>query len=241
MHDTIKIAVISDIQGNAVALEHVLQEIHRHGIDRIVCLGDVASGPEPAKVISLLREKNVMGVRGNMDDVILNPLAYTGSDEAEQKYTVMDHWCHQQLSASDRDYLRDLPLTYALDLGLLTGLCFHGSPHSPEDVVEAVTPADQLHALLRDTPQSVLITGHMHQPMLRKFGEQFIINPGSVGLPYGGRRLMPVCAEYAILSVTGRDLNIAFQQVHYDPALFKQRVLASGMPHSEWYLSKWNL
>jgi putative phosphoesterase len=241
LHERTKIAVISDIQGNGMALEHVLHAVKRHGVDLIVCLGDIASGPEPVHVISLLRENHVICVRGNMDNVILNPLEYTGSDEDEQKYAAMDHWCHAQMTVSDQAYLRDLALTYAFEIGSLTALCFHGSPYSPDDVIEAVTPADELKDLLTDTPQSILMTGHMHLPMLRLFGEQFVVNPGSVGFPYGGRRLMPTCAEYAVLSVRGADFTVAFQQVHYEPALFKQRVLDSGMPHAAWYVSKWQV
>ena len=241
LHEGSKIAVISDIQGNGVALEHVLGAVNHHGVDLIVCLGDIASGPEPVQVIRLLRKNHVICVRGNMDNVILNPPEYTGSDEAEQKYAAMDQWCHAQLSISDQAYLRDLALTYAFEIGSLTGLCFHGSPHSPDDVIEAVTPADELKIMLRDASQAILLTGHMHLPMLRVFGEQFVVNPGSVGFPYGGRRLMPTCAEYAVLSVMGGDFTVAFQQVHYEPALFKQRVLDSGMPHAAWYVSRWQV
>ncbi len=52
---------------------------------------------------------------------------------------------------------------------------------------------------------------------------------------------MPTRAEYALISVTDSDFAIGFHQVYYEPVIFKQRVLGSGMPHAEWYLSKWNV
>lgn len=234
-----QITIISDIQGNAFALEHVLRQARRAGTGRVLCLGDLASGPEPVAVLDLLRAYDVTCVRGNMDEVLVDPPAYSGSDADERKYAEIDRWGHEQLSAAHRDHLRTLPLTVSFEAGMLSGLCFHGSPGSTEDVIDSTTPAERLDELLKDTNETILITGHMHLPMLRAFGDRVILNPGSVGLSYGGKRLMPTRAEYAVLSVTGSDFAITFHQTDYDPGAFKRRLLVSGMPHAEWYASKW--
>ncbi len=51
-----RLAVISDIHGNYFALEHVLKDMRRQGIEQIVCLGDVMQGgAQPAETIQCLR------------------------------------------------------------------------------------------------------------------------------------------------------------------------------------------
>ena len=69
-----KTAVISDIHGNATALEAVLADIAANAVDRIISLGDnIGYGPEPEKAITLLREKNIPSVIGNHEIGILRP------------------------------------------------------------------------------------------------------------------------------------------------------------------------
>lgn len=69
-----RLALISDIHGNKVALEAVLKTISTRHITQVVCLGDVAStGPQPCEVIKRLREVGCPIVMGNMDAWLLQP------------------------------------------------------------------------------------------------------------------------------------------------------------------------
>lgn len=238
-----KIAIISDIQGNALALEVVFAHLQSEQPDAIVCLGDVASGPEPAAVLDLLRSHHCLTIKGNMDDVILNPEIYTGEDETLRKYSEMDQWGNEQLTEADRAYLKSfqplLTLKFADQVELL---CFHGSPKSYDDVLEATTPDEELSRLLAGYSAQVMATGHMHTPMLRRWQQTLLLNPGSVGLPDGGKRgKMPTRAEYALVSYENRQLQVSFNAVDYDAQAFQHRVLASGMRHADWYLSLWQL
>lgn len=236
-----RLVVISDIQGNAVALESVLQRIKKDAIDQIVCLGDVASGPEPVRVLDLLHINSVLCIKGNMDEVILQPTPYSGDDEDAKKYSEMDQWCHEQLSEDYRLYLNSFPLTRVIQLKNIQCLCFHGSPKSTDAVISATTPEEQLTELLGETQASIFLTGHLHRPMLRAFWNGFVINPGSLGLPFGGKQQMPMVAEYAVIDVEEASYSISFHQTHYDAQYFRQRLLKSGIPHASWYLSKWKV
>ena len=42
-----RVALLADIHGNLLGLDAVLEELEREQVDRIVCLGDVAVGPQP--------------------------------------------------------------------------------------------------------------------------------------------------------------------------------------------------
>ncbi len=69
-----RLALISDIHGNNVALEAVLTAISTQNITQVICLGDVAStGPQPCEVIKRLREIGCPVVMGNMDVWLLQP------------------------------------------------------------------------------------------------------------------------------------------------------------------------
>jgi predicted phosphodiesterase len=60
-----RIALISDIHANEVALRAVLTVIHRTGVDQIICLGDVATlGPRPNTVIEILGEPDCLCIMG---------------------------------------------------------------------------------------------------------------------------------------------------------------------------------
>ncbi|HEX2620716.1 MAG TPA: metallophosphoesterase family protein [Phototrophicaceae bacterium] len=238
----IAIAIISDIQGNALALETALDQIYSERPDLIVSLGDVASGPEPVAVVELLRQYRCLTVRGNMDDVILNPVPYTGDDETSRNYAEMDLWCSTQLSDVDREFLNSFQPHIAIEMGQSkTLLCFHGSPQSYDDVIESQTPDDVLAQLFTGYSATVMATGHMHRPMLRHFQNMRLLNPGSIGLPGGGHTLMRPIAEFALVIATDNALTVSFCSVEYDAQEFQRRVLASGMPHSAWYLTKWRL
>ena len=80
------LAVIADIHGNRWALEAVLQDIDRKGIQQIVNLGDHLTGPlDPAGTADLLIERDMLSICGNDDRVLFSPAAELSSS---QRYTL---------------------------------------------------------------------------------------------------------------------------------------------------------
>lgn len=66
-------ALISDLHANLEATEAVLADISQHGIRSIVCLGDVVGyGPDPDRVLDLVRERARIAVAGNHDWALVN-------------------------------------------------------------------------------------------------------------------------------------------------------------------------
>ena len=69
-----RIALISDLHGNEVALKAVLDDIEEVGVDQTICLGDVATlGPRPNAVLSMLRERGYPCILGNHDAFMIDP------------------------------------------------------------------------------------------------------------------------------------------------------------------------
>ena len=66
-----KIAIISDVHGNLVALKQVLDDIKSQKIKHISCLGDlVAKGSQPKETIELIKKECEVVIKGNCDDIV---------------------------------------------------------------------------------------------------------------------------------------------------------------------------
>jgi putative phosphoesterase len=235
-----RVGLIADIQGNGLALEAALAGLRQAGVDRIVCLGDTATGPEPVRVLDLLREHDCLTVRGNMDVAVLaaQPPAIQNPDD--QRFAGIDAWCLSQLADAGRAYVAGFDEQVTLDIGPdIRLLAVHGSPRAIDDPLDSTTPDEDLAAMLAGCDAQIVATGHMHRPMLRRFGDVLLVNPGSVGLPGGGKSIMPLRAEYAVIVCDTNGTTVSFYSTRYNSEALTRRIVNSGMPHAAWYRSLW--
>ena len=187
-------ALLSDIHGNARALEAVLAELAGFGIDDGIVLGDVAQGgDEPAAVLDRLADLGWPVILGNADHLLLEVPSET-NEAITPELLARREWTLSQLDERHLDQIRSFHPTYVRgDL-----FAFHGSPRHFEDV------------LLPDTGDlspwhvqghSLLAGGHTHFQWVKRLDGAVYVNPGSVGLPvyrFDDRRPLDH-AEYAIV------------------------------------------
>ena len=235
-----KIAIISDIHGNAPALEAVLSDLGRHPVDQIVCLGDaVQGGAQPAQTVAHLRTLRCPVVMGNSDAWLLTGEESGAETITEQQQRVRE-WSLAQLDASDRAFIADFAPTVEIALeGDRRLLCFHGSPRSFDDLIFPETPHEEVMQLLSPYAPAVMTGGHTHLQQVRRLATTFFFNPGSVGVAYdrhqpdeGGTRLDP-WAEYAVLASEEGWLGLEFRRVPLDIAALVEAIMASGRPGAE--------
>jgi predicted phosphodiesterase len=240
-----RIGVIADIHGNLVALDAILAALARERIDRLVCLGDVATlGPRPAETLARLRDLGCPTVMGNTDAWLLAaPRA-----ARETPLRELTSWAAARLTDAERGFIRAFPptLTIPLDAGAAL-LCCHGSPRSYDETIAATTPDDVLDAMLVGHDAATLVVGgHTHVQLVRRHGGRLIVNVGSVGLPGIGPGTpdLPInrgvaWAEYGILDLHGDRLGIDLRRLplNLDRVLADAR--ASGMPHFAWWRALW--
>ena len=242
-----RIALISDIHGNAVALDTVMTALTKQQVDSIICLGDVAaSGPQPCQVIERMRAIGCPVVMGNTDDWLLQPQLKDKADDFGRLMQDVELWGSQQLSSADREYLSTFQPT--IELPLANGkmlLCYHGSPRSYREGIVATKPEDELDKIFADHQAAIMAGGHTHMQMYRRYKDMLLLNPGSVGLAID--RVSPfeqirnaAWAEYAILSTGDGALNVEMYRIPFDLQAIIQAVLSSGMPHAEWWISEWS-
>lgn len=180
------VAVLSDIHGVLPALDAVLAEPDVAGAERIVLTGDIAAGPEPSAVLDRLLElgDRVTWVRGNADRELVE--FATGADVPMPDE--ISAWAARQLSADHIDWLAALPHPVTLEVdGFGPVLFCHGTPRDDAEVVLVDTRLDRWADVLADVPGEVatIVCGHTHMPFTRLARRRQIINPGSVGMPYG--------------------------------------------------------
>ena len=238
-----RLGLISDIHGNLLALDAVLGELNEAGVDRLVCLGDVAAGPEPRETIERLRQVGCPVVRGNWDTWVLEgvpPLQL----QAGPKLRDQGDWSGAQLTEPDKAFLRELQSQLELDLGGTKVLCVHGSPRSVVEDIHATTSDEEVAQMFNGTRPAVLAAGHTHVQLARLHGTTLIVNPGSVGLPFNswppnGTVRMSPWAEYAILTVEDGCISTELRRAPYDVAALLDVARESGMPHPDWWGEQW--
>lgn len=244
----VRLGLIADIHGNHAALEAALDELAADRVDRLLCLGDVAVlGPEPAAVVARLRELGCPLVLGNTDAWLSDPPAWDRRRADEAREAELTAWCAAQLSAADLAYLRAAPLTLAFDLAAGARLlAFHGSPRSHEEVISATTPATELAEMVGDTDATLLVGGHTHIPLLRRYRAAYLLNPGSLGLPGVGpgtpdlpRNTGVHWGEYAVLEAGEGRLRIDFRRMPLDVVGLAETARRRGMPHAHWWRDRW--
>jgi len=194
-----KYAVISDIHANAHALRTVLEYLDSKRISKLICLGDlVGYCAEPNRCIELLRERNALCIQGNHDPVAAGLADPVDFGEWARRSVL---WTRGQLTAENREFLRQLPLTVSLDERTLL---VHASLYpQPNDHVRlrGVPEAQQAFDVMREQfPQvKVCFFGHMHrvaayqnrdgqvtalagERLQLHEGAYYLLYPGSVGM-----------------------------------------------------------
>ena len=176
-----RVAAISDIHGNLPALEAVLAEIDREGVDDIVVAGDTAHGPWPAEVVDLLVERGARCVRGNADREVI---------ERSDRYGPLAQWSADRLGERRLSVVQSWPLTFDFSLaGLGAVLVCHSTPLSEDPIYTRLTPDAELASLFESVDEDVVVCGHTHMQYDRRLESGLrIVNPGSIGTPYEGAR-----------------------------------------------------
>ena len=153
------VGILSDVHGDYTALEIALDRLDSyHHVDEILCAGDlVGRGPQPDKVVQLIRERGIATVRGNHDE-----------------------WSYG-LSQENKAYLKDLPLEWRDEIGGRTLFMCHGKPgNNLWGLYRDHISNTLLNMMLESLGADVLITGHTHVPLYVRVKRGCVVNPGSL-------------------------------------------------------------
>jgi putative phosphoesterase len=241
-----KIGVFSDMHGNAVALDAVLKDMEKDRVDRVVCLGDaVQGGAEPAETVARLRELGCPVVMGNADAWMLTGVSTSPGEQVSEEMERVRQWSLANLSDEDKEFIRGFQPTVEIELEAGRKLlCFHGSPSSFDELIFPETPEEEVQRMLAGWQEYITCGGHTHLQQIRRTGEYFFFNPGSVGLAFNRKqepenfRIDP-WAEYAILTSEGEKIGLEFRRVPISVAEVVRTFKESGRPNMERALAQY--
>lgn len=230
----VRVAVVSDIHSNIVALDAVLGAIGT--VDAVWHLGDVVGyGPEPDAVVARLREIGAVGVRGNHDTATaIDPRVL---DWFNPEARAAAEWTAEAMSADTRAWLADHPERRSDDGVVLV----HGSPRDP--LWEYVTSIPVARANLAALETTIGLHGHTHVPIAFRDDDgrveaispaagsglalderRTLLNPGSVGQPRDGNP----DASWLVLDTD--QARCTWHRVGYDIGAVQRAMMNAGLP-----------
>ena len=231
-----RIALISDLHGNLTALDAVLADIAHEGVDRIACLGDVATlGPQPCEVLDRVRDIGAICILGNHDSFMLDADLIHRYSENPAIVAAVD-WCRAQLSEAHLAFIQAFLPGQIVGLGGdYTLQLYHGTPQSNMVDILSTTPPETLDVMLEGSEATVLAGGHTHLQMLRQHRGKLVVNPGSVGMPFleyafGKAPQVLRHAEYAIVSAERGQVGVTLRRVAVDLDRVRAAIAASENP-----------
>lgn len=228
-----KYAILGDIHANLEAVNAVLEDAKKNGVDTYVCVGDIVGyNANPAECLDKIRELCVAVVRGNHDH-------YVANDECLEDFhplaaNVID-WTRRQLSRDQIQYLRNLKLSRMVDGFTIV----HSTLDMPEKWGYVIDALDA-DANFNYQTSSVCFHGHTHVPMIFErqgrvirssftsfrttLGRKCFVNTGSVGQPRDGDPR----ASYVIYEPAARRIDL--RRVEYDIATTQRKIIEAGLP-----------
>ncbi len=217
-----RLAVLSDIHANLVALDAVLADLDSVAtVDQLWVCGDIVGyGPQPNEVIARLQERGAVAVMGNHDGAAVGLVDATWFNDAA---AAAIRWTAEVLNAASREFLSALP-----ERGVENDLtAVHGSPRDP--IWEYVSSPALAAASMAAFVTRICLFGHTHYPIvyaqtddgvLETIGVagspaplpagRLMLNPGSVGQPRDG---LPD-SSYLVLDLGAE--TVEFRRVPYD-------------------------
>lgn len=225
-----RVAILSDVHGNLVALEAVLADLQRQAPDLVVVNGDMVNrGPDNVAVLERLHDLGAPLILGNHDDLVR---MWVDRDPALPREWFSDPfwrataWTAGQLQdAGLIDSLRELPQSYRLELpDAPSVLIVHGSPRHYRESLDRHLTDQAIEELGEEFGAPILVGSHTHIPLDRRHRGYWILNSGAVGVSFNGDPR----AHYLLIDLRDWSWTPTFRRVEYDRGRALARFEESG-------------
>jgi predicted phosphodiesterase len=231
---TTRVAVLSDVHGNALALAAVRDAIRVAAPDAVVVAGDhVFNGPDPVGAVEAIRELESDGalvIAGNTD-VAVADFDYLAAfpwfpEGPPDTFRIAAEWAHDELGPERIDWLRRLPAERRLRVDDTLLLACHASPGSQTAGLDSdLDPSALLERVMR-TDARVICCGHTHLPDVRDFGWKMVVNDGSAGYIFDG----DPTASWALVTLDGETITAEIRRAEFDALAVADAISARGLP-----------
>jgi putative phosphoesterase len=226
-----RIAIISDIHGNLLALDAVLADLRTRAVDAVYCLGDlVGYAAHPNEVAQRIQDEGIPTIMGNYDDGVgferdQCGCAYTNPvDQALGDQSLA--WTKVTVTSENKAFLRTLASEIRFEAGGKRVLLVHGSPRRINEYLFEDRPISSFQRLAASSHADVIVFGHTHKPYTKLVDGVRFVNAGSVGKPKDGDWR----ACYIVLDPSDTMKPVEFIRIPYDVASEAAAIRASDLP-----------
>ena len=221
-----RVAALYDIHGNLPALEAVLEEVKRTGVDAMVVGGDVLPGPMPGECLERLRSTGVPTefIHGNGESAALEALRGGALASVPEPFRAGIRWSAEQVPEELVPWMTGWPLTIHLDVtGIGDVLFCHATPRNDTELFTRLSPDERITTMFAGVTAPLAVCGHTHMQFDRTVGPLRVVNAGSVGMPFA--------APGAYWLMLGPDVQL--RRTAYDLEAAAARIRRSDFPGAE--------
>ena len=211
-----RLAVLSDIHSNYIALQACLDYLDKYKVDKILFLGDLISDcPKPELTLQLLRQINSLHdtcyIRGNREEYFIDHEDGKSDEWSYSSYQGSLLYTYEHLTHDDIAEFRYIPNHQIIHFeGMDSIMLVHGSPNSSRELLHP--EKDNTKHYLEQLPVNYMLGGHTHRPSFYEYKGKTLINPGSVGVGIG----TPMRAQMVILEWKEKEWKSTFVEVPFD-------------------------
>lgn len=233
-----KYAIFSDVHGNLEALQAVVANAGKQGVEAWICLGDmIGYGANPNECVETVRALNPEAcVRGNHDAAAIDPRERAFFHEVALEGI---EYSARHLNAENTAFLQSLPYEYRANERFMA---VHASPYHPEQWEYVLDQQGAERAFEAMQPHRLAFIGHSHAPvvfcddgtaqrypagealMLEPKSHRYVMNVGSVGQPRDGNP----DASYVVFDDEKHSVRLV--RVRYDREKAAEKILKAGLP-----------
>ncbi|MFW2487769.1 metallophosphoesterase family protein [Clostridium chromiireducens] len=211
-----KVAVLSDIHGNGVALEYAINDLKSLGIKKVIILGDIImKGPMPLKSLEMLKDKDleiIAWIKGNTD-LWLEEITdvWIPSTRREYELNLYYKYAKDKLKEEQIVFLKELPLECSINLNGISILCVHGTPKSIVEALDSSVSEEEIKKAIKGVEEQLILSGHSHTSFIGEVDGKMIFNVGSIGNSLDGDNRI----SYGVLDFVEGRVNLVNRRISY--------------------------
>ncbi len=214
-----RIAVLSDIHSNLLALNLAMNSLKKENIDKIYFLGDyITDGENENEILSIVKKNSNYAILGNREKYILN---YSPAKKDFNNYKPI-FTTYNNLSKESLKYIESLPEYLTFKINSFNILMIHGDKYCNDaDSIEKV-----FDKIIEDFDFDICLFGHSHRYFYREYKNKIFINPGSISEPTDSPTY-----KYCIVEITDK-VNVTLKEFNTKDSFNK---LVSDYKKSKYY------
>lgn len=225
-----KVAVISDLHGNWMALKEILQALEKEKCDEIYCLGDcLAIGPHSLQCLSaLLSIPNLNFVRGNHEQYYLSELSSDWCHNMSEGEKSHQRWVASTLSNTLKETLAEFPFLIEKNIHGTKVAFMHYAMDEKNHFkpIEKEISPKQMDNLFEEIEADLIFYGHEHHASNVR-GQKHYINVGSSGCTKGN------LTHYTMVDFKEEGYEVQVRYVVYQKNLVLKALDDENVPEKE--------